>query len=96
MSTTSAGCSAKRSSADLSRAGLVDLIPLVLEGQTHRGADPLVVLYEEDPVAHGCGFMGDWSPKVCRTSRQGPPGLPEDDQVDFQIWGVQIVPTIMP
>ena len=26
----------------------------------------------------------------------GPQDLPQGDQVDFQIWGVQIVPTIMP
>ena len=58
MSTTSAGWSAKRSSAGLARSGLVDLVALVLERQAHRGADPFVVLHEEDPVAHGRIVIG--------------------------------------
>ena len=53
MSTTSAACSAKRSSAISPRAGLVDLVALVFEGEAHRGADALVVLHQKDPAGHG-------------------------------------------
>ena len=81
---------------DLTGAGLVDLVALVLEGQAHRGADALVVLHEEDSVAHGRRFIGYWSQQVLQPGRRSRSGLLDEDQVDFQIWGVQIVPTIMP
>ena len=100
MSTTSAGDLGEVLEPDLARTCLVDLVALVLERQAHRGADPLVVLHEEDPVAHGRSVIGAGSSVAgvgtsVASALRGPSDLPER-QVDFQIWGVQTVPTIMP
>ena len=73
---------------DLTRNGLVDVVALVLESQAHRGTDALVILDDQEPAGHDQGWH---TPPPLRAEGAG--GL---TYVLSQIWGVQIVPTIIP
>ena len=48
----SVGASANRSSPSSPLASVIDRVALVLEGEAHRGPDPLVVLDHQDAPAH--------------------------------------------